>query len=212
MRTVGQILKETREAKFISLEEVEKTTKIRKELLAALETDDYSKLPPSTFVQGFIKNYAKYLNINPEKLLAIFRRDFETKNHPPRIMETFSSPISYPKFKITPSRALGLGLAMVILGFFLYLWIEYRQFIGAPALILNSPQNEQLVEIPVVVVEGKTDPEIKVTINDQEIGTDNAGNFRQELKLSEPINKITVKATGKFGQTATEERTVIVKQ
>ena len=37
MRTVGQVLKEERERKFYTLDEIEKSTKIRKELLATSE-------------------------------------------------------------------------------------------------------------------------------------------------------------------------------
>ena len=78
MRTVGQILKEERERKLYTLEEVEKTTKIRKELLEELEAGHYSLLPPPTFVQGFIKNYGKFLGLDTEKLLALFRREFDS--------------------------------------------------------------------------------------------------------------------------------------
>ena len=91
MRTVGQVLKEERERKFYTLEEIEKATKIRKELLEALEEGNYKKLPPPTFIQGFIKNYGKFLNLDTEKLLAIFRREFSDTKHPPRILESFSN-------------------------------------------------------------------------------------------------------------------------
>ncbi|MBI2334562.1 helix-turn-helix domain-containing protein, partial [Candidatus Daviesbacteria bacterium] len=46
MRTVGQVLKEEREKKFYTLDEIEKATKIRRELLEALELGQYQKLPP----------------------------------------------------------------------------------------------------------------------------------------------------------------------
>src|SRR3990167_2474223 len=106
MRTVGQVLKEERERKFYSLEEVEKTTKIRKELLEALEEGQYNKLPPSTFVQGFIKNYGKFLGLNTEKLLAVFRREFSEGKNPPRILESFKNPLDKKGFKLTPTRVL----------------------------------------------------------------------------------------------------------
>ncbi len=67
MRTVGQILKEGRETKLFSLEDVEKHTKIRKGLLEALEANDYDKLPPPTFIQGFIKNYGRVLGLDVNK-------------------------------------------------------------------------------------------------------------------------------------------------
>jgi cytoskeleton protein RodZ len=212
MRTVGQILKEAREDKFYSLEEVEKHTKIRKELLEALEAEDWSKLPPSTFIQGFIKNYSKFLNLDSNKLLAVFRRDFESKKHPPQILESFTNPLNSKKFNLTPSRVLGLTIVLIILGFFVYLWVEYRQFVGPPNLSVSSPQDQTSVEIPTILVEGATDPEVKVMVNNQEIGVSKDGKFQEEIKLSSSVNRIIISATSRFGQTSKIERTVFVKK
>lgn len=212
MRTVGSILKETREAKFYTLEEVEKATKIRKELLVALEADDYSKLPPSTFVQGFIKNYAKFLGLDSNKILAVFRREFSDKKHKPYIMDTFAHPLDKPRLKITPGRVLGVVVAIVVLSFFAYLWLQYRLFVGAPTLTLVSPQDQMTTDTSVVVVEGKTDPEVKVAVNSQEIPVTVSGEFKKEITLSEPINKISITALSKFGQKTEVERTVYLKR
>lgn len=212
MRTVGSVLKEAREAKFYTLEEVEKSIKIRVELLQALEVDDYSKLPPATFVQGFIKNYGKFLGIENNKLQALFRRDYETKNHPPVVLESFKRPIGGKRVIITPSRLLGIVVGIIVLSFFVYLWVEYRQFAGAPKLTVTSPQDQQTVEIPSVTVEGNTDPEVKIAVNNQEIGTDKNGYFKEEIKLSSSNNIVTISATGKFGQVAKVERKVFVKK
>src|SRR3989344_4235591 len=148
MRTVGQILRDKREEKLYSLEDIEKNTKIRKELLERLEKDDYEALPPVTFIQGFIKNYAKFLGLDAEKLLAIFRRDFESKKHPPQILESFANPLKSKKFFLTPSKVLGVVVVLIVMGFFAYLWVEYRGFVGAPNLAVNKPQDQQTVEIP----------------------------------------------------------------
>lgn len=119
MRTVGQILKEERERKFYTIDEVEKTTKIRKELLEALEAGQYQKLPPSTFVQGFIKNYGKFLELNVEKLLAVFRREFSQAQHPPRVLDSFSNPVEKRRIKITPTRALSFVILTLVVIFLL---------------------------------------------------------------------------------------------
>ena len=211
MRTVGQILKEARENKLYTLDDVEKHTKIRKEMLEALENDDFSKLPPLTFIQGFIKNYGRFLGLDPSKLLAVFRRDYEAKKHPPMVMESLKKPVGTNKFLVQPGHLIGLTIVLIVICFFAYLWVEYRQFAGPPELLLNSPVEGQTVEIPAVLVEGKTDPEAKVKINDQEVGVDQNGNFREEIKLAESSNQITVTATSKFSQTSTEKRTVFVK-
>lgn len=212
MNTVGKILKQRREEKHYTLEDIEKHTKIRKELLEALERDDHSKLPPAIFIQGFIKNYGRFLGLDPVKLLAIFRRDFEAKKHPPVIMESFSKPIEQKKFRITPPRIIALAATLIILGFFVYLWVEYRQYVGAPELNVTSPKNQQTVEIPSALIEGKTDPDAKVMVNNQEIGVDKDGNFKEEIKLPASSNKLVITSTSRFGQASKVERTVFVKK
>jgi cytoskeletal protein RodZ len=212
MRTVGQILKEARENKLYTLEDIEKHTKIRVEMLEALEKDDFDKLPPLTFIQGFIKNYGRFLGLDASKLLAVFRRDYEAKKHPPMVMESLKKPIENKRFFLQPSHLIGLTVVLIVLCFFAYLWVEYRQFAGSPDLVLNSPAEGQTVEIPSVVVEGKTDPDAKVKINDQDVGVDQDGKFREEIKLSNSSNELTVTSTSKFGQVSTEKRTVFVKK
>lgn len=212
MRTVGEILKETREAKLYTLEDIEKHTKIRKELLEALEADDFNKLPPATFVRGFIKNYGRFLNLDTEKLLAIFRRGFEKDKHPDVVLQSFTNPVDKKRFRLTPGRLIGLVLVLIVLGFFSYLWVEYRGFVGAPNLVVDSPKDQETVDIPEVLVSGHTDPEVKVSINDQDIGVDGGGNFKEDIKLSSTTNQVIVKATSKFNQSAIVSRTVFVKK
>lgn len=212
MRTVGQILKESREARYYTLDQVEKVTKIRKELLSALENDDYSKLPPATFVQGFIKNYAKFLNIDENKLLAIFRRGFEDKKHLPYVMDAFTNPVQEEKIKITPGMLLGATLGVIVLVFFIYLWFQYRQFVGAPTLIVSSPVDQLTSDNSNLTVEGKTEPEVKVLVNNQEIPVEADGSFKESIVLNSPINKIDIVAKSKFGQSTEIERTVYLKK
>lgn len=212
MKTVGQTLKEAREAQFYTVEDVEKHLRIRMELLEALESDNYSKLPPATFIQGFIKNYSKFLGLDSEKMLALFRRDFEAKKHPPRVLESFKSPAEKWGFRITPSRVIGVVVSLLILSFFAYLWVEYHQFVGAPNLTVVTPSDQQSVDTPQVTVEGNTDPEVRVAVNNQDIGVDGQGHFREEIKLSGSTNTITITATSKFGKTAKVERTVFLRK
>lgn len=211
MRTVGQILKEEREKKFYTLEEIEKATKIRKELLEALEDDDYGKLPPPTFVQGFIKSYGKFLRLDTEKLLAIFRREFSDSKYPPRILESFTGPLDKRKLALTPARILQMVVFGLILIFFIYLWFQYRFLVGPPNLEVYQPQDEQKIESNIVEITGKTIPEAKVAINNQEVEVDKDGNFKQELQFSESIGKIIVTSTSKLNQTARVERVVYLR-
>lgn len=212
MRTVGEVLKEEREKKLFTLEEVEKNTKIRKELLEALEEGQYVKLPPLTFIQGFIKNYGRFLGLNTEKLLAIFRREFAEGKHPPRILETFSNPVDKRRFRFTPARALGTLVLTLAAAFFVYLWFEYRFLVGGPFLEVAQPQDQFSTASGTIQVTGRTDPEAKVAINNQEIRVDPSGRFTQEIELSENINTVVINAISKSGKVTKVERTVFLKK
>lgn len=212
MRTIGQILKQERERKFYTLEEIEKATKIRIELLEALEAGQYNKLPPQTFVQGFIKNYGKFLKLDPEKLMAVFRREFAEGKHPPRILDSFSNPVDKKRFRLTPAKVLGTVILGMVVIFFAYLWFEYSFLVGGPFLEVTQPVNQYSTNLSSVTVSGKTDPESKVSINDQEISVDLAGNFSQEIKLSNSINTIIVTSVSKTGKVTKIERTVFLKK
>lgn len=211
MKTVGQVLKEARQVKLYTLEEVEKSTKIRRELLEALENDNWSKLPPPTFVQGFIKNYGKFLGLNEDKLLAIFRREFSDKKNPPKILQAWSNPLDTRKFHLTPTRVLSGVILSLVAIFLFYLWFEYRFLVGAPFLEVITPSDQQNVSTAVVRVSGKTDPESKVHINNQEVTVDFSGNFSQDIKLSDSVNAISISSTSKYGKTTQETRTVFLK-
>ena len=211
MRTVGQVLKEGRERQYYSLDEVEKATKIRKELLEALEKGEYQKLPPSTFVQGFIKNYGKFLRLDLEKLLAIYRREFAEYKNPPRVLDAWSNPLDKKQFRLTPAKVLSTVIAGLLIAFFVYLWLEYRFLVGEPFLEVTQPQDQVSVEEDITKVSGKTDPESKVTINNQEVQVDLAGNFSIDYRLTESVNKITITTTSKLGKSSRSERTVFYK-
>ena len=65
---IGPLLTEARQRKGLSLADVEQATKIRKRYLEGLERDDYTVLPDAVYVQGFLKTYANYLDLDGEEL------------------------------------------------------------------------------------------------------------------------------------------------
>ncbi len=70
IKTIGQRLKETREYRHLSLEKVAAETHIRLRFLQALESDDFSVMPSEVQARGFLRNYARYLGLDLEAVLA----------------------------------------------------------------------------------------------------------------------------------------------
>lgn len=70
MEAIGKTLKEARERLGLTLDEVARSTRIRKVRLEALENGDFDSLPSRVQVQGFLRNYADFLGLDPEQILS----------------------------------------------------------------------------------------------------------------------------------------------
>lgn len=68
----GRVLHDERTRRKLDLETVARQLRLSLAQVKALEADDYEKLPGTTFVRGFIRNYARILGIDAEPLLARF--------------------------------------------------------------------------------------------------------------------------------------------
>jgi len=73
MNDIGNFLRERREAKGISLTEVEKDLKIRKKYLQTLEEGNIDIIPGKTYLIGYLRNYCKYLGIDEENINQIIQ-------------------------------------------------------------------------------------------------------------------------------------------
>jgi cytoskeletal protein RodZ len=73
--SIGQQLKKEREARFLTLEKASEATRIRTVFLKALEADDYSVMPSAAQGRGFLRNYAEYLELNIDEMIAEIQRN-----------------------------------------------------------------------------------------------------------------------------------------
>lgn len=69
----GELLRAARERQGMSLAEAARQLRLSPRQVEALESDDYARLPGMTFVRGFIRNYAKLLQLDPEPVLRSIR-------------------------------------------------------------------------------------------------------------------------------------------
>jgi len=66
---------EARLARGISLEEAERATKIRRRYLEAIEAGDFAQLPDGPPGRGFVRNYARYLGLDPEAAIHLLEAE-----------------------------------------------------------------------------------------------------------------------------------------
>jgi len=75
MARIGSIIQETRLKKGINLDRVADETNISVRFLKKIEADDFTGFPGEPYVVGFIRNYAEYLGLEPEAIVARYRAD-----------------------------------------------------------------------------------------------------------------------------------------
>ncbi|MBI5205926.1 MAG: helix-turn-helix domain-containing protein [Nitrospirae bacterium] len=68
----GEILKQKREESGKALKEIAHTLKIRADYLKAIEDEEFEKLPVAVYAKGYIRDYAKFLKIDPEVILKAY--------------------------------------------------------------------------------------------------------------------------------------------
>ena len=73
MESIGVLLKEARESKGYSIEQVARDTNIAKRYLEAMEREDTSVVPGETYFIVFLRNYSEFLGLDPARLIGIFR-------------------------------------------------------------------------------------------------------------------------------------------
>lgn len=78
MDELGNILREAREAKGLTLSEVQDKTRISTKFITAMENGQYNLLPTPVHVRGYLRNYARFLDLDPSPLLERYE---VSKNH-----------------------------------------------------------------------------------------------------------------------------------
>ncbi len=82
MSEFGSVFKKVREKKNIDLEEIAAELNIRKQYLKAIEAGEFEKLPAEVYTLGFIRNYARYLELDADALVMKYKLQ-QKKNHSP---------------------------------------------------------------------------------------------------------------------------------
>jgi cytoskeleton protein RodZ len=130
MPVLGRHLAEAREAQGLSIEDVSNRLRLSARQIKALEEDDFTVLPEAMITRGFIRNYARLLELDPEPLLEAYRA--QVPSEPPRPISISSAniPISDGSRRPWILYLLGSLLIAVLLGVWLY--AQQRPGISTP--------------------------------------------------------------------------------
>ncbi|WP_409305491.1 helix-turn-helix domain-containing protein [Peribacillus sp. SCS-155] len=72
---LGNRLREEREAKGLSLEDLQEATKIQKRYLIGIEEGNYDMMPGKFYVRAFIKQYCEAVGLDSEEIFDQYKND-----------------------------------------------------------------------------------------------------------------------------------------
>lgn len=128
--SAGKVLAEARERLGLSVAEVARQLRLSPRQIEALEADDHASLPGKTFLRGFLRNYAKLLQLDPEPLLALCQPE------PPQV-----------KSIAVPTSRIEFGGKRSLMPFGEHSgkpWAKYAAIIGVAVLVLSWGMYELL--------------------------------------------------------------------
>lgn len=96
MTTVGELLRAEREKKGLSIKEIENAISIRALYINAIEEGNYTLIPGEVYLKGFIRNYANYLGLNGQEMVAFYRQEQQ-----PIAPEVVEAPVEQPPTRTT---------------------------------------------------------------------------------------------------------------
>lgn len=195
-KTLGQVLKAARSKRELSIEDAESGTKICQRYLTALEDGRFETLPAEAYNIGFVRTYATFLKLDPEKIVQLYR---EERSHY-RLQPT-DRPLAFSpqrarewKFLITPKTFAALGTIILFGSLAAYIGLQLNKFAQPPTLELLSGATEFTSTKDTVKIVGKTSDGATLTMNAEPISVGTEGTFTQEVQLSPGINEFTLSA------------------
>jgi cytoskeletal protein RodZ len=183
---LGALLRSERENRGLSHEQLAQITRLRKRFLEALENEEWENLPPSVFVKGFIKSYAKALGLDEGKLLDLYKSTIPDEVAPP-------IPILVPK---KPRKKIPLLSALCLIALALAVYF----FTGRPSPeqgtvqleegLSGQTQQEPIKEETQPVVQEKPQEELlKKQEEPVEVAPPPVGMGKREIPESQPQEK-----------------------
>jgi len=208
MRTVGEILKKKRLERYIELDTAERILRIRKKFLAALEENDWSRLPSLPYIKGFLKNYSSYLGLNSDEMLAILRREYRHHEQTKLLPEQKEPSSIRPPIRLSPRSIVALGLTLGVIIFLTYLFFQFKGALSPPVLTISEPREGEVQASEQVRVVGRTESDVVVSVNNEQIAVNENGEFTTSLTMPPGVNTIAVDAINKHGKKTSTTRTI----
>jgi cytoskeleton protein RodZ len=124
MASLGQQLKQSREEKGISLQEIAESTHISIRFLQAIENDAYDVLPGGVFNRAFVRKFARQVGFDEEQAVNLYQEQWQEQGGEPE--RGYQLGIDESEFRQASGNGLLLSfVALIVLGSLAYAAYQY---------------------------------------------------------------------------------------
>ena len=213
MARLGDALRLQREAMGVTMQQAAEDTRIREKFLRAIESGDYQSLPGTVYTKGFLRNYAQYLNLDPEEMLAFYTGE-RGGSEPVRSFAPMK-PLVKRSFIFTPTVLVPVVVLAGVVLFIGYVYYQFTNFAVAPHVDITDPSADAVSQTAEYTVKGRTNPDGRITvrvspgldtINDVRPARD--GTFSVTVPLKPGPNHVEVQVLDPAGKLAQASRTI----
>ncbi len=201
MLSVGTILKKEREKKGLLLNEIEKQIKVREKYLKAIEKEDWNFFSSKIYIIGILKNYSRALDLDQNKILAFFRRDYAKKEE-----VKFKRKVLSDSLTSETKKFLKFGLIILTLFFICYFIYQLKVYFSPPSFTILNPKVKNFTIEKNIKIYGKTDRDTGIVISGERIYQNKEGIFTYDYSLNEGENKLIINLTGANGKKTIVEK------
>ncbi len=209
--TFGDKLKKAREEAGLTRQRVAQLLNIQIKYLERFEEEEIEKLPADVYAKGFLRKYAKILRWEADELISEFEKETKLVQSAKEKNHRSLPELGTRWFTVTP-KVLAILLGAIIFIFIIgYLFYQLNILISPPKLEIVQPTNNLTTDKAAIIVKGRTEPQVQLTINGQQIYINEDGSFEQEINLNQGLNLIKIEATNRFAKSRSIIRKILVK-
>lgn len=197
---LGEMLRSARESRGLDRTRIERDTRIRERYLSALERGAYDELPGEVYARGFLRSYAKYLGLDPDGMVALYRLETRASGAGATRAPARSRPLhSQQRFVLTPGVVSAAVLTILVGALVAYLAYQLVTFTRTPDLRVLDPAGDVSGHTEaVIVIDGVTVPNARVSVSglaeNPSVVADAEGNFSVTVELLPGPNLVTISA------------------
>ncbi|OGK14775.1 hypothetical protein A3H80_05215 [Candidatus Roizmanbacteria bacterium RIFCSPLOWO2_02_FULL_37_19] len=202
---IGDELKKQREKNKLTLEDVEHATKIRIKNLTAIEEGNWDFFPSRTYIQGIISSYGKFLELDEQKLIAYFRREYEQRDQ-----LKFKARTTKEQFTPQAKKMIKMVIILIIIAFVGYFGYQLKLYYTPPKVVIIEPK-QTLFSKDKITLKGSTEKDSTILVNEEEVFLNEKNIFETEIPLPDEKNEVIIEVIGANGRKTVVKKVYLKK-